>query len=217
MKNNDGLVKYAKAHVGEPYWFGCYGQTATKTLLNSKKSMYPEYYTSSDFNRQIGHRVHDCVGLIKGYLWSDTLNSNPKYNSSQDKNAEGMYNASEYKGNINCIPNVNGVLVYKKSGYRIHHVGVYSTDGYVYEAKGHKYGVVKTKFNKSDWQLWSYCPYIKYGTSTKTKKTKKSNNTIADEVIAGKWGTGDDRKKRLQKAGYDYKAIQLIVNDRLGR
>ena len=45
------------------------------------------------------------------------------------------------------------------------------------------------------------------------KKTKrKSNLDIADEVIAGKWGTGKDRKDRLTAAGYDYATIQKIVN-----
>lgn len=45
---------------------------------------------------------------------------------------------------------------------------------------------------------------------------KKSNEEIATEVINGQWGNGDDRKNRLQSAGYDYNAIQSIVNDRLG-
>lgn len=42
--------------------------------------------------------------------------------------------------------------------------------------------------------------------------TLKSNEEIAKEVIDGLWGNGDDRKKRLIQAGYDYKAIQTIVN-----
>ena len=44
------------------------------------------------------------------------------------------------------------------------------------------------------------------------KPTKKSNAEIAKEVMAGKWGNGEDRKKRLQAAGYDYSAIQAEVN-----
>lgn len=35
-------------------------------------------------------------------------------------------------------------------------------------------------------------------------------------MIAGRWGNGSDRKERLEDAGYDYSAIQNIVNDRLG-
>lgn len=45
---------------------------------------------------------------------------------------------------------------------------------------------------------------------------KKSNAEIAKEVIAGKWGNGDDRKRKLQEAGYDYNAVQAEVNKQLG-
>ena len=41
---------------------------------------------------------------------------------------------------------------------------------------------------------------------------KKSNEEIATEVLAGKWGNGQDRKNRLTAAGYDYATIQNIVN-----
>lgn len=41
---------------------------------------------------------------------------------------------------------------------------------------------------------------------------KKSVNTIAREVLAGKWGNGTDRKNRLTKAGYDYNKVQAAVN-----
>ena len=44
---------------------------------------------------------------------------------------------------------------------------------------------------------------------------KKSNDEIAQEVIEGKWGNGQDRKNRLTAAGYDYKAVQEAVNAKL--
>lgn len=44
---------------------------------------------------------------------------------------------------------------------------------------------------------------------------KKDDQVIADEVIAGKWGNGDDRKSRLSAAGYNYDTIQAIVNGKL--
>lgn len=40
----------------------------------------------------------------------------------------------------------------------------------------------------------------------------KTNQQIAIEVIAGKWGNGADRRARLEAAGYNYDAIQSIVN-----
>lgn len=41
---------------------------------------------------------------------------------------------------------------------------------------------------------------------------KKSNDAIAREVLAGKWGNGVDRTNRLKKAGYNPTTIQGIVN-----
>lgn len=45
---------------------------------------------------------------------------------------------------------------------------------------------------------------------------KKSNDEIANEVIKGQWGSGEDRKNKLASAGYDYNTIQSIVNSKLG-
>lgn len=44
------------------------------------------------------------------------------------------------------------------------------------------------------------------------KPVKKSVNTIAREVLVGRWGNGVDRKSRLTKAGYDYSKVQAAVN-----
>ncbi len=41
---------------------------------------------------------------------------------------------------------------------------------------------------------------------------RKSNDEIATEVMRGAWGVEDDRRARLTAAGYDYDAIQAIVN-----
>lgn len=43
----------------------------------------------------------------------------------------------------------------------------------------------------------------------------KSITEIAREVIAGKWGNGSDRKKRLKSAGYNYSEVQTKVNELL--
>ena len=49
--------------------------------------------------------------------------------------------------------------------------------------------------------------------SGKQTPAKKSVDEIAKEVIAGKWGNGNARKKALTDAGYDYSAIQKRVNE----
>lgn len=41
----------------------------------------------------------------------------------------------------------------------------------------------------------------------------KSVDELAAEVINGKWGNGEERKKKLTSAGYDYTAVQAKVNE----
>ena len=45
---------------------------------------------------------------------------------------------------------------------------------------------------------------------------KKPKDVIAQEVVNGKWGNGNDRINRLEAAGYDPTAIQALVNKKLG-
>ena len=47
------------------------------------------------------------------------------------------------------------------------------------------------------------------------QSTEKTNEDIADEVILGLWGNGEERKQRLEEEGYNYDAIQEIVNNKL--
>lgn len=48
-----------------------------------------------------------------------------------------------------------------------------------------------------------------------TSAPAKSIDTLAREVIRGDWGNGTDRKNKLIKAGYDYDAVQIKVNELL--
>ena len=52
---------------------------------------------------------------------------------------------------------------------------------------------------------------------TKAKKVaiKKSVDELAREVINGKWGNGEERKRKLKTAGYDYTIVQKRVNEML--
>lgn len=52
----------------------------------------------------------------------------------------------------------------------------------------------------------------KYGAAGTKPAAAKSVEELAQEVLAGVWGNGDDRKARLTAAGYDYSAVQARVN-----
>ena len=97
-----------------------------------------------------------------------------------------------------------------------------------------------TKCNyKGDYGIWQYSStgsvdgigghvdmdesYVDYPTIIKNKglngfaikESKKSVTEIAKEVIAGKWGNGEERKTKLTTAGYDYDKVQKKVNEML--
>lgn len=61
----------------------------------------------------------------------------------------------------------------------------------------------------------SAAPAQKVVTANVSGGGTKSNEVIASEVIAGKWGTGADRRAKLTAAGYDYATIQNLVNQKL--
>lgn len=52
-------------------------------------------------------------------------------------------------------------------------------------------------------------------TTSAKAPAKKTIEQVAREVIAGKWGNGDDRKSKLEKAGYSYSKVQAKVNELL--
>ena len=54
------------------------------------------------------------------------------------------------------------------------------------------------------------------GNKTENKAdNKKSIAEIAQEIAAGKWGNGSERKQRLEAAGYNYAEVQAKVNEML--
>lgn len=57
-----------------------------------------------------------------------------------------------------------------------------------------------------------------FGSNDNTKDLKDNESflsLIAEQVIQGKFGNGEDRKKNLKMAGFDYDKIQSIVNSKL--
>lgn len=55
-------------------------------------------------------------------------------------------------------------------------------------------------------------PKYEAETAGNTTASTKSVTEVAKEVVAGKWGNGEDRKNRLVAAGYNYTEVQNQVN-----
>lgn len=223
MYTNTGLVKHAEKALAlktKYMWGGI-----LRPIEQQYDMLFKMYgnktgtgYTTQRWNelaqlKNKGYYGVDCVGMIKSYYWSgkpDGGTGSPKYGAAgyPDVNANYMYQQSKVKGKISTMPEVPGLIVYSKSHP---HVGIYIGDGYTIEstlgARGD--GVVKRKLDNF-WEYWFQCPYIEY---TDLHANAKSVDAVAHEVIAGKWGGGADRKKRLTDAGYDYYEVQAKVNE----
>ena len=69
-------------------------------------------------------------------------------------------------------------------------------------AAGYDYNTVQAKVNELLWQK-----------AKPAAPAKKPNDVIAQEVINGKSGNGNDRINRLKAAGYDPTSVQKRVNE----
>ena len=209
MKTGQGLAEYAIAQLGRPYWWGCFGQRADGALYTQKKAQYPGYYTAADFTSQYGQKVHDCCGLIKGYLWCDTADGSPKYNAAQDVAVEGLYGKCSRRGSITTLPEVPGVCVFM-AGFG--HVGVYIGNGEVVEAMGHAYGVVKTKLAGRGWAYWGMPEWIDYcGDATDSSSNVSNLDTIGQTGSTDTFSPREIRYLRLGNTGEDVRALQNLL------
>ena len=160
-KTVNGFIEYLKAQVGEPYLWG--GQHTRLTPENyvriierkeADRGGYtggPSYAEAAiDFCKkkfEKGAKVlyaYDCSGL--GCYWLDNLTHLYRC----DVNANTMMNRCELKTEL---PR-KGWWVFRLNGKRASHIGYMIDDEYLIEAKGRKYGVVKTRFREKDWACW---------------------------------------------------------------
>ena len=164
MKNNNGLVSFCKTAIAQKtgYVYGTIGQACTTDLLNQCASRYPDDNLSGGEMRKvgekwIGHRVVDCIGLLKYYMMADKYGENPIYNEQYDNSANGAFAHAEINGSMATMPDVAGICLHMNG-----HFGVYIGNGYVIEARGTVYGVVLTKLKKRPWTAWFKSPWITY-------------------------------------------------------
>ncbi len=153
-KNVNAFIEYLKAQVGEPYLWG--GQHTRLTPENYKAVIErresdprhrAEAMTFCEKKFRAGATVlyaYDCSGL--GCYWLCNLTHLYKC----DVNANTMMGRCLLKDE----PPKRGWWVFRLSGQRASHIGYMIDNESLIEAKGRRYGVVKTKFRAKDWACW---------------------------------------------------------------
>ena len=216
MKTSGWIVEYARGQLGKPYWYGTFGQVANETLLKQKRAQYPNYYDQSKykvkFESQFGQKVHDCSGLIKGALWCNEIDGKPIYDSTQDLGANGFINnGCTETGDISSIPNIAGLLVWRSG-----HIGIYEGNGYVLEARGHDYGVIRSKLSDGNWKKWGKCKWVIYDAAPQPEPQPtpvKTNCTVTLPVLRKGDKNGTVKSLQMLLNGYGYRDQNNAVLD----
>ena len=205
-KTNKGLVEYCKAQLGRPYWYGTFGQIASKKLLSDKAYQYPRQFSNkrlrtAEERGDFGKKVHDCYGLYKGYLMSAGADSEAVYDKKYDISADTAYNRASEKGTIDTLPEIVGIGLWKKG-----HFGVYIGGGKEIEARGFDYGVVEDQVKNTTFTHWFKLPEIEYTENSKPVETAKPSEDHAPTVEPTKDDTyivkkGDTLSKIAAKTG----------------
>ena len=157
----DAFITYLLQQLGQPYLWG--GQHTRLTpenyvrVIERKEAGRGGYRDGTtyaqaaiDFCRKKfdeGAKVlyaYDCSGL--GCYWLCNLTHLYKC----DVNANTMMGRCL----LSSEPPKRGWWVFRLDGRRASHIGYMVDDQYLVEAKGRKYGVVKTKFRAKDWACW---------------------------------------------------------------
>lgn len=165
------------------------------------------YGTSS-----LGYRWHNYFGMKCGSQWKGksvnlstkeeykvgqltTIRDNFRAYSSMEEGVKGYFDFISTKRYAN-LKNANSAKEYlefiKRDGYATSSTYVNTNMSCI------------NKYNLQKWDSFN-----------KPNYSAKTLDDLAKEVIAGKWGTGSERRANLTDAGYNYAMVQAKVNDLL--
>lgn len=193
MYTSKEFVEFVTSMDKAPYWYGTCCYKATDSLLASKQKQYPKQYIgySSVFSEAIknGSVVCDCVGLIKGFFWSEGGQRVYEYKKNggnltlryaygiNDYGANGLFTyckKSGKYGSIDTLPEVAGAILWKNG-----HVGVYIGNGMCQQASWMNTGCYQCKVSDTKFTNWGLLPCLDYGVlPAKEKETEIIEHTV---------------------------------------
>lgn len=200
-------------HVGA-YWYS-YANSATeaieeakrcKEVLYGKQFDYPIYFDLEE-EFQLNQGMDFCDSLIKAFC----------NEMEKDRYFVGFYTSLSVVNSIisSEIKNRYALWIAQWNNY-CEYDGDYGI--WQYSSNGKVKGISGQV--DMDYSYVDYPEIIKSGGFNGYDidydfpiENSKSIDEIANEVIKGYWGNGEERKEKLEQAGYDYDTIQSRVND----
>ncbi len=193
----------------------------------------------SDNYTKYGRDMHKIYPAVMDFpaAWCDCFVDWCFYKAYGTANAKGLLggNFNDYtvasaqlyknKGALDQTPQKGAQVFFTKNGQvsGCYHTGlVYQVDNdYFYTVEGNTSGgssvvangggVARKKYSISAYRGKTLFGHPRYETSAFSSNGEDVDQ-VAKEVIAGKWGNGEERIKRLAAAGYDMAEIQKCVN-----
>lgn len=212
FKENYRKAKEAGLNIGA-YWYS-YASSVSEAVLEAKslkdvikgyKFNYPIYFDLEE-KSQLSKGSAFCNALIKAFL--DEM--------EKDRYFSGFYTSLSVLNNLISDNTKNRYSIWvaqwsKKCSYNgTYGIWQYSSDGSVNGIKG------RVDMNYSYIDYPTVISNGKFnGYSDNINIENESIDDIAGEVIKGLWGNGNDRKSRLENAGYNYEEVQEKVNELL--
>lgn len=213
------VVEVAKSQIG----YHETGKNITK-YASDFDNKYPDFY---NYKKQ---GVEWCDMFVDWCFITAFGESNALKLTCQPKKSAGagcIYSYGYYKkkGQVGKEPKIGSQVFFGSAENNLSHTGIVVDvkDGKVFTVEGNandQVSALSYPINSS--RIFGY-GYPKYDNAPETPQkpseqlpTTKDINSIAKEVINGKWGNGADRKTRLEQAGYDYNEVQKKVNELLG-
>lgn len=175
MTTNKGQViaDYAISKLGCAYIYGGYGEKLCRPAFRRERAnAYPAQHNNIYTNCLVlkgkqsecagckwdGKQAYDCAQLTR-YSCKAAGTELVSGANSQWKKV-----AWDKKGKIDTLPDVPGVILYHENASgTMTHTGVYIGGGYAVEARGAKYGVVKTAVKDRTWTHWAALPGVLTG------------------------------------------------------
>ena len=174
---------------------------------------------------ELAQKANNCFGMKKslsGNTWTGSVWDGKSIYTKKTQEDDGTGKHYTITADFRKYPDIeksiadhSAYLNGAKNGSKLRYAGLKGCKNYKKAVKIIKAGGYAT----STTYVEKLCSIIEKWNLTKYDKTesaapaKKSVDTLAKEVIQGKWGNGEERKKRLTAAGYDYNAVQKRVNE----
>lgn len=156
------IAEYALGQVGGPYIYGATAKVCTPAYRLARIKQYPDYedkitrncpvlsvrQKACDGCKHDGLLAHDCAQLTRYAAKAAGL--------TLPSGATSQWNKGDWasQGEIDTLPAGKVAYVYRKSGDKMQHTGVYLGDGTVVDARGHDSGVVHGPLSSYGWTHW---------------------------------------------------------------